>query len=213
MTGHPAQFITLMAVFGLMAVVPGPDFAMVVRQSVTRGRRAGLFTAFGIGTAILFHAAYTIAGLGWVVAHSLPAFTALKVAGAAYLVFIGLKTWRSAPPDTRALETSAPSARGDGGSLALGFLTNALNPKAVLFFLAIFSTQVAPDTAIWEQGVYGLAMAGLLVAWFCLVAVFFTGRGVQGALLACGAWFNRITGGMLVALGLRLALQQWRAAA
>ncbi|MEW6256180.1 MAG: LysE family translocator [Pseudomonadota bacterium] len=215
MSSQLAEFLTLMAVFGLAAVTPGPDFAMVVRQSVARGRRAGLMTSLGVGSAILFHAAYTVAGLGIVVAHSLLAFNLLKWAGAAYLVYVGIRTWRAPAPDLDALTRAAPdpSLRGDLGNFSLGFLTNALNPKAVLFFLAIFTTLVSPTTPLALQFGYGAAMAGLLAGWFCLVSIGLTGRAARAVLGRMGRTFNRLTGGALVLLGLRLALQRGQAAA
>lgn len=214
MSSQVAEFLTLMAVFGLAAVTPGPDFAMVVRQSVAHGRRAGVLTSLGVGSAILFHAAYTIAGLGFLVAHSLLAFNILKWAGAAYLVYVGIRTWRSPPPDLDALTRAAPqpSMRGDLGSFSLGFLTNALNPKAVLFFLSIFTTLVSPATPVATQLGYGVAMSALLAGWFCLVAVGFTGSAARAVLGRMGRTFNRLTGGALVLLGVRLALQRGQAA-
>lgn len=215
MPSHLAEFLTLMAVFGLAAITPGPDFAMVVRQSVAHGRRAGLFTSLGVGSAILFHAAYTIAGLGLVVAHSLLAFNILKWAGAAYLVYVGVRTWRAPPPDLSALAApeTRPGVTGDAGSFALGFLTNVLNPKAVLFFLSIFTTLVSPQTPLAIQAGYGVAMGGLLALWFCLVALAFTGGAARAALARMGRTFNRLTGGALILLGLRLAFQRGQTAA
>ncbi len=117
---------------------------MVVRQSVARGRRAGLMTSLGVGSAILFHAAYTVAGLGLVVAHSLLAFNLLKWAGAAYLVYVA-----SAPgvPRRRTLKAMTlaapePSVTGDVGSFCLGFLTNALNRR--------LSSSSSPSSPHWS---------------------------------------------------------------
>jgi threonine/homoserine/homoserine lactone efflux protein len=215
MSSQAAEFLTLMAVFGLAAVTPGPDFAMVVRQSVAQGRRAGILTSLGVGSAILFHAAYTIAGIGLVVAHSLLAFNVLKWAGAAYLVYVGIRTWRAPALDLDGLTRAAPrpSMRGDLGSFSLGFLTNALNPKAVLFFLSIFTTLVSVETPSAVQFGYGAAMAGLLATWFSLVAVGFTGGTARAVLGRMGRTFNRLTGGALVLLGVRLALQKGHIAA
>ncbi|WP_127090936.1 LysE family translocator [Aquabacter cavernae] len=214
MSSHLAEFLTLMAVFGLAAVTPGPDFAMVVRQSVAQGRRAGLFTSLGVGSAILFHAAYTIAGLGLVVAHSLLAFNILKWAGAAYLIYVGVRTWRAPPPDLDAMVADGPrrGVAGDFGSFTLGFLTNVLNPKAVLFFLSIFTTLVSPTTPLALQAGYGVAMGGLLALWFSLVALAFTGGAARAMLARLGRTFNRLTGGALILLGLRLAFQRGQAA-
>lgn len=78
MGSHLSEYLTLMAVFALAAIVPGPDFAMVARQSVVHGRRAGVLASLRIGAALLCHAGYTLAGLGLLVAHSLPAFMVLR---------------------------------------------------------------------------------------------------------------------------------------
>ncbi len=139
-----------------------------------RGRRAGIITSFGIGAAIFFHAAYTVAGIGLLVAHSLLAFNVLKWAGAAYLFYVGVKTWRAPPPSYQVDLADAPAPAvaprryGDASDFTLGFLTNALNPKAVLFFLSIFTTVVSPTTPQSMQMGYAAGMAGLLVVWFTL---------------------------------------------
>jgi len=210
MVSHLSEYLTLMAVFAVAAVAPGPDFAMVVRQSVVHGRRAGLLASLGIGTALLFHAGYTLAGLGLLVAHSLVAFTMLKWAGCAYLVYVGVRTWIAPAP-----AGTVPDGTGEGmpavsdrRSFALGFLTNALNPKAVLFFLSLFGTVVSADTPLAVQGLYALSMAVLLICWFTVVTFFFTGRAVRDGLARFGRWFNRITGALLIGLGIRFALQR-----
>ncbi|WP_296582652.1 LysE family translocator [Xanthobacter sp.] len=207
MTSHLAEYLTLMAVFAVAAVAPGPDFAMVVRQSVVFGRRAGLFTSLGIGSAILLHASYTLAGLGFLVAHSIVAFSVLKWAGCAYLVYVGVKTW-AAPAPAMDGEAAPAGVMTDRRAFALGFLTNALNPKAMLFFLSLFSTLVSTETPLAVQGFYALSMGTLLVCWFALVTMFFTGRAVRDGLVRFGRWFNRVTGALLICLGIRLALQR-----
>lgn len=218
MTSHLAEYFTLMAVFALAAITPGPDFAMVVRQSVVHGRRAGVVTSLGVGSAMLFHASYTLAGIGLLVAHSILAFNVLKWLGAAYLVYVGLKTFR-APAMSLDMDAQLQPATGlgepmsDARSFGLGFLTNALNPKAVLFFLSLFGTLVSADTPVLMQLGYALSMSALLMGWFTLVSVFFTGRTVRAQLARAGRWFNRFTGGALIALGVRLALQRAHSAA
>ncbi len=218
MTSHLAEYFTLMAVFALAAITPGPDFAMVVRQSVVHGRRAGVVTSLGVGSAMLFHASYTLAGIGLLVAHSILAFNVLKWLGAAYLVYVGIKTFR-APAMSLDMDAPVQTAAGIGGSMSdarsfgLGFLTNALNPKAVLFFLSLFGTLVSADTPIAMQVGYALSMSALLMGWFTLVSFFFTGRTVRAQLARAGRWFNRLTGGALIALGVRLALQRAHTAA
>ena len=216
---YTAEFLSLMAVFAVAAITPGADFACVVRESVAYGRRAGILAAVGIGFAILVHAAYTVLGIGLLVAQSVVAFTVVKWVGAAYLVYLGVKTLRAPAPagPTPAGPTPAGPApveaangriRSAGRSFVIGVLTNLLNPKATLFFVSLFSTIVSPSTPLELQFGYGLAMAALLAGWFSMVALFFTTARMRAGFTRLGHWFNRITGLMLIALGVRVALQR-----
>lgn len=205
---HTAEFLSLMAVFLVAAVTPGADFACVLRESVAHGRRAGIAAAIGVGSAILVHVAYTVLGIGLVVAHSVVAFTIVKWAGAAYLVWLGLKSLRAPPPvlpDPGGPDSASPPLRR---SLAIGALTNLLNPKATLFFVSLFSTIVSPTTPIVMQFGYGLAMAAVLAGWFTLVALFLTTPPARAAFVRAGRWINRATGLVLIGLGVRIALHR-----
>jgi RhtB (resistance to homoserine/threonine) family protein len=206
------EFLGLMAVFALLIVAPGADFALVIRQCVVHGRRTALVTSLGIGISLLFHISYTILGIGLIVANSLLLFSLLKWAGAAYLIWLGIKSWRE--PAFR-MEESEGAAGSTGLSapkaFAMGFITNALNPKPVLFFLSLFSVLVSPHTPGIIKFTYGIGMAMALIAWFVTVSYFFTSRPVRDRFLAWGQVFNRVTGVLFVGLGVRLALTQARA--
>jgi RhtB (resistance to homoserine/threonine) family protein len=212
MQQYLTEFLGLMAVFAVMIVTPGADFAMVVRQSVVHGRRAAMITSVGIGCSLLFHISYTILGIGLIVSNSLLLFNLLKWAGAAYLIHLGVKAIRA---PAMAMEnqdgTKARTQLSAWKLFAVGFVTNALNPKAVLFFLSLFSLLVSPQTPAAIQALYGLVMAATLIAWFLGVSIVFTSRPVRERFLAMGRWFNRMTGVMFIGLGVRLALQQARA--
>ena len=96
------ELLGLMAVFSIMVVSPGADFALVVRQSIVHGRRSAIITSFGIGTSLLFHISYTVLGLGLIVSKSLYLFGMLKWAGAAYLFYLGVKALRAPAPEAPA---------------------------------------------------------------------------------------------------------------
>ncbi|NVO12868.1 MAG: LysE family transporter [Rhodoplanes sp.] len=205
---HTAEFLSLMTVFLVAAVTPGADFACVMRESVAHGRRAGLAAAIGVGSAILVHVGYTVLGIGLIVAHSIVVFTIVKWAGAAYLVWLGVKSFRAPAPVLPDPGATDPAARPLHRSLAIGALTNLLNPKATLFFVSLFSTIVSPSTPLMLQLGYGLAMALVLAGWFSIVALFLTTGTARAAFARVGRWFNRATGLMLIALGVRVALQR-----
>ncbi|WEK05056.1 MAG: LysE family transporter [Candidatus Devosia phytovorans] len=202
------EFAGLMLAFGINAVIPGADFAMVLRQSIAHGRRAGIMTSAGIATSILVHGSYTLLGLGVIVGNSLMLFNILKWAGAAYLVWLAISALRSAPPQPPAEADLAGAKRGDFAAFALGFLTNLLNPKAVLFFLALFTTLVSARTGNDIKVIYVGSMSIMLFAWFALVSVFFTTASVRQGFFRFGRWFNRVTGITFILLAVRVALAQ-----
>jgi len=211
--GYWAQFVKV-AVAHLLAVAsPGPDFAMVVRQSIAHGRRAAVWTSIGIGSAILLHVTYSLLGIGILLRSSHSAFTAAKYAGAAYLAWIGAKAIASRPrrelsaaPAGAEAELSRPAEPAPREAWMTGFLTNALNPKATLFFVSLFAAVIDPATPKVIQGAYGVWMSAMTMLWFCMVSVFFTREQVRRAFLRTGHWIDRAMGAVLVALAAALAL-------
>jgi RhtB (resistance to homoserine/threonine) family protein len=213
MTHYWSEFL-IVALAHLVAVIsPGPDFAMVLRQSITFGRRTAIWTSVGVGTGILVHVTYSLLGIGLLVRSSVLAFNILKWLGALYLAWIGLKALRArAAPGAAAAGAAAavpPVSRGTPrrrAAYVTGFLTNALNPKATLFFVALFSVVINPRTPVLLQTGYGVWMALVTAGWFMLVSLFFSQERVRAGFLRCGHWFERTMGVILLALGVRLAL-------
>ena len=203
------EFLGLMAVFSVIIVAPGADFALVIRQCIVHGRKTALVTSFGIGMSLLFHISYTILGIGLIVSKSLMLFSLLKWAGAAYLVYLGVKSWREPAFVLDDAKTSpASDAVSAPKAFAMGFITNALNPKPVLFFLSLFSALVSPLTPALIQFSYGIGMATALIIWFVAVSYFFASKPVRERFLKYGRTFNLATGALFVSLGVRLALIQ-----
>lgn len=190
----------------LLAVAsPGPDFAIVLRQSLAHGRRTALWTSVGVGTAIFLHVTYSLLGLGLLIRNSAVWFDTAKYLGAAYLAWLSLQALRAKPRTGTAsdgdLAVEPPAARG---AFMTGFLTNALNPKAGLFFIALFATVVSAHTPKLVQAAYGTWMALGTIAWFSLVSVAFTRRSVRERFLRHGHWIDRALG--LVFLGFAASL-------
>ncbi|MET3899871.1 RhtB (resistance to homoserine/threonine) family protein [Devosia sp. UYZn731] len=202
------EFAGLMLAFAINAVIPGADFAMVLRQSIAQDRRAALFTSAGIATSILVHGSYTLLGVGVIVGQSLLLFNILKWAGAAYLVWLAIAALRSPPPTPPIIGDENEARRSDWAAFGLGFLTNLLNPKAVLFFLALFTTLVSAHTGGDIKVFYVLCMSMMLFAWFALVSIFFTTSSVRQGFFRLGRWFNRVTGITFILLAVRVAISQ-----
>ncbi|AEA82989.1 amino acid transporter LysE [Stutzerimonas stutzeri DSM 4166] len=198
------------ALVHLLAVAsPGPDFAVVVRESVAQGRRAGSWTALGVGCGIFVHVAYSLLGIGLIVSQSIVLFNLFKWLAAAYLVYLGWRALRARPMNLEAIDgTNAPVARSAWRAFVIGFVTNGLNPKATLFFLSLFTVVISPDTPLLVQAGYGLYLAGATALWFLLVAWLFSRGRVRAGFARMGHWFDRLTGAVLIGLGARLALSE-----
>jgi threonine efflux protein len=210
MSHYLYELLGLMAVFSIMIVSPGADFALVVRQSIVHGRRNAIITSFGIGASLLFHISYTVLGLGLIVSKSLYLFSMLKWAGAAYLFYLGVRALRAPAPEAPAniVADQATKQLSALRCFLIGFVTNALNPKAVLFFLSLFSALVSHETPILIQAGYGVVMSTALISWFVAVSIFFTMQSVRDHFVAWGRWFNRLTGFVFIGLGIKLATGQ-----
>ncbi|WP_353231817.1 LysE family translocator [Pseudomonas helleri] len=200
------EWIAVITITTLACISPGPDFAMVSRNGLLLSRRAGVLTAVGIGMGVLVHVCYTLLGLGLVLQQTLWLFSALKLAGAAYLVYLGVKMLRSKP----AIECldAPPPVMSDLAALRTGFLTNALNPKTAIFIVSLFMGVVRPDTALTVQIAYGLFIAGAHILWFSLIALCFSAGRVREKLVAARHWIDRIFGGLLVSFGVLLTIAQ-----
>ncbi len=210
MQGYWTELLTLMAVFGLAVLSPGPDFVVAVRNALSYGRRAGLWTALGFGLGVLVHVTYTLLGLAALIAKSIFAFNIIKYFGAAYLVYMGIKALRSqgvsGDPVAQA-ETTAQAKRLKAREALLnGFITNVLNPKACLFFLALFTQIIDPHMPHAIQAVFGFTCAAMVTVWFSIVAFVLTTPRVRGQFLRAAKWIDRSCGAVFIALGLKLAL-------
>lgn len=203
------EFMTVALVHLLAVASPGPDFAVVVRESVAQGRRAGSWTALGVGCGIFVHVAYSLLGIGLIVSQSIVLFNLFKWLAAAYLVYLGWRALRARPMSLEAIDgTNAPVARSAWRAFVIGFVTNGLNPKATLFFLSLFTVVISPDTPLLVQAGYGLYLAGATALWFLLVAWLFSRGRVRAGFARIGHWFDRLTGAVLIGLGARLALSE-----
>ncbi len=192
----------------LLNLTPGPDTLYVVSHATARGARAGAIAALGIGAGCLLHILAATLGLSALLLASATAFALLRYAGAAYLIWVGVNLLRAPPPPAAA--ANLPVVAREPARIFVGAaLTNALNPKVALFFLAFLPQFVAADGAHRAASFLllgclfdvGGTLWLLLVAWLAAHAV---GRRAGGA--AVTRWLGRCTGAAFVALGLRLAL-------
>lgn len=193
----------------LLNITPGPDIALIVACSTRHGTRAGMAAALGVGAGAFVHIAATAVGLSALVLASATAFTALKWVGALYLVYIGLRmVWGARGGE---VVTAAGEGEPRGRTFfAQGFLTNALNPKVAMFFLAFlpqFIDANAPSKAM------ALAALGLIFnvngTIINLIVAAAAGRaGASPGFARTRVWIERAIGALFVGFGMRLVLAE-----
>jgi|tagenome__1003787_1003787.scaffolds.fasta_scaffold20333770_1 RhtB (resistance to homoserine/threonine) family protein len=198
------EVLTVFTITVLAVISPGADFAMVLRASSAQGRASGIITALGISLGVLIHTTYAIAGVGPLLARSALLFTAVKVMGACYLVYLGIKTFRNRPHGQH------EGARDDRATrrlaLRTGFFTNALNPKTMLFIISVYVQLVNHHTPLWQQASYALFIALAHLIWFATVAFFLSSPKLRAPMLRAQGIVNRLIGVVLACLGITLIL-------
>ena len=200
------ELLAVVAITFFAVISPGPDFAMVSRYSLLLSRRTCVLTALGIAAGVCIHVSYTLLGVGLLIQQSLWLFNLIKLAGAAYLIFLGIKMLRAQPETGE--ELASQPALSSLGALRTGFLTNVLNPKTTIFIVSLFMQVVQPQTPLAVQLGYGAFIVLAHALWFSAVALFFSSSSVRSRLLAVRHWIDRIFGGLLVGFGMLLALTQ-----
>jgi threonine/homoserine/homoserine lactone efflux protein len=213
-----AQHLVLFVLAGLLLnLTPGPDVLYIVSNALRAGARTGVVAGLGITAGCFVHVFAAAVGVSALMAASATAFTVLKWAGAAYLVWVGVRLLRSRPTgEGWGSRGSPPAYEGKhppAGLLAVfrgGFLTNVLNPKVAIFFLAFVPQFIAPGT---EQKALAFVLLGTLFninsvavnsAWALAAAWMARHRSVQRGM----HWLDRAAGAMFIAFGLKLALTE-----
>lgn len=202
------EFLIIAFVHLLAVASPGPDFAIILKQSIRYGRQTALYTSLGIGTGILIHVAYSIVGIGILIASDERLFTVLKYIAAAYFCYIawhGLRAKKnqiSEQGESEVTEKSPSSIR----AFMTGFLVNGLNVKATLFFVSLFSMVISPQTPLAIQIGYGLYMAIATVAWFSLLSYLLNHQRLSLVIQSKGYWLDRVMGVILLLLAIELVM-------
>lgn len=203
--------LALFVVSGLLLnITPGPDNLLIIGRSTSQGVQAGLLAALGIACGCFVHVFAAAFGLSAILAASVTAFTVVKLVGAAYLVYIGIGLL-FATARNKESAAQVPKAISPRRIFAQGFLTNVLNPKVALFFLAFvpqFIVVDSPNKALAFVFLGTLFNLNALI-WSCLLALCVAEMSRQFKMNGVlSGWFNRAVGGLFIGLGLKLALSK-----
>lgn len=200
------EFLTIVVAHALAVASPGPDFALVLRQSLAHGRRVAIWASIGIGCGISVHVAYCFLGLGVLLRESHTALNVIRYLGAAYLAWVGVQALRAKPREGDLDLSEGNAAPTDGAAWLQGFVVNVLNPKAALFFVSLFALRVSPGSPVVVKLGYGAWLVLSTMAWFCLVSVLFTRPEVRRRFLRHGHWIDRALGVVFLAFAVALVL-------
>jgi threonine/homoserine/homoserine lactone efflux protein len=182
-------------------ITPGPDMLYVAARGASEGRPAGIVSALGIGAGTLVHIALVAAGLAALLAAVPVAYMAIRLGGAAYLIYLGVRALFARP--TTAAAPLAPASLG--AIFRQGVITNVLNPKVALFFLAFLPQFVDPSRGNPVLQVIALGLLFDTTGTLVNLAVAIGSSTAAKRLRTPNVWLQRATGGIFVALGLRLA--------
>jgi threonine/homoserine/homoserine lactone efflux protein len=197
------QVIVIVGITFLVLISPGPDMIIVMRNTFVGGRPAGLKTAIGILAGNLVHISYCVAGIGWLISQSILAFSVLKYAGAAYLIYLGASSFRS---DGNTLDANGLDDSRPGQSWFLqGFINNLLNPKGVLFYLGVFTIVITPATTTGATLILIGSMNIVCAAFWLFFVATLDHPMIRRSIVRFQGVTNRIFGTLLVAMGMRVA--------
>ncbi|WP_413189732.1 LysE family translocator [Psychrobacter sp. AT9] len=224
-------FLLITSVHLLAAASPGPDFVLVSQQTLAKGRRTGLICSLGITLGLAVHIIYSVLGLATVIAHSQPLLTAIKWLGGSYLIYLGWQGIQAKPKkpldsadsehvgidvsqvatteQAQLLSTKKPSIDSDStfAILRRGFFCNVFNPKAPVYFVAIFTLVLSPDIPLWQLAIYGVWMMVLQMAWFSTVVMLLSIPAIHRRFQRFEHWIDRVLGTAMIVLGLNLILR------
>lgn len=199
------EFLSISLLIILAAISPGPDFAVVTKNSLLYSRRIGIYTALGVSVSLLIHAVYCILGLALIISQSLLAFSIIKYLGASYLIYIGIKGLMSKREAMKLDSEHKKSSLTSMQAFNQGLLCNLLNPKAIMFLLAFFTLVVKPGHSLFSEMGYGFEIALIHMIWFSGLSVMMTHRTVKANLSRVQFYIVKAMGALLVAFGVRIA--------
>ncbi|CAI3787102.1 Leucine efflux protein [Pseudomonas sp. MM227] len=193
------------ALITVLAVIsPGPDFAMVTRNSYAYGHQSGLIAALGIACGVQVHVFYTVFGIAVIITQSPLLFMGMKWLGAGYLIYLGVRSLLNT--SKLALANVGGGAPSLSSAFRTGFFTNALNPKTMLFVVATYSQVVQAGSSIMTNFAYGLFMSFSHWVWFSIVALFFSSGPLRRRMLEKQHVVDRVIGTALIGLAACLVL-------
>ena len=197
------EFLTVVVLHLFAVISPGPDFALISRQSIRYGRKIAIWSAAGIGMGILFHSLLAISGIIIVISANELYFSLVKFICSGYLMYLGI----SSIINSSSFQEIDENGLGKTGGFATGLITNITNIKAFLFFTTLFGV-VLDTKATFNLAIYGLYMAAATFVWFSFVAYTFTSDIFRAKFGNMYFYIEKTLGVILILIALRVALSE-----
>lgn len=197
-------FVATIATLGMIS--PGPDFFLVIKNAARYRRSAAMMTALGVILGVATHMSYCVAGLAVVITTTPWLFNFLKYAGACYLIWIGIQALLSRGESKFSIDNATQSPITLKAAFLQGYLCNLLNPKATLFFLAVFTQILQINSGVGEKLWYASIIWVLAVIWWPLLVILIQSAPVRRGLAKVQKVVDKLLGGLLIGLGIKVAL-------
>ncbi len=188
----------------LAAASPGPDFILVSQQTLSNGKKAGFMCSIGIALGLSIHIIYSALGLAAIIANSIAALWVIKILGGCYLLYLGFKGITSKANNQTDENTKHATKHTSLKSIGIGFLCNALNPKAPIYFVALFTVVLSPNLPLSHLVIYGLWMMIIQLTWFSTVVLLLSRPSINEKFKRLGHWVDRILGGAMIIIGIKI---------
>ena len=199
------EFFTVALLHFFAVSSPGPDFILVTRQAIKLGRKAAIYTSLGIGIGILIHSLAAIMGLTLIISSNPYLFLCMKLAASLYLFYLGLMSIIQTSETGNEIESRDSS---ELNSFLIGFITNVLNPKAIIFFVTLFSIVLNNSTSAALLTFYGLYMSAATFLWFLLISYVFTNKNLIEKYFYVLPAFEKIIGILLIIIASQIFIYE-----
>ncbi len=196
--------VTLLNILG--AISPGPDFIIVVRNSLKYSRKIGIYTGFGIGIGIAMHVTFWSLGIAFLISKSILLFSIMKYIGVLYLIYLGIMSIKAKKTEIEISENKELLTIHKVQAVKVGFMTNILNSKATLFFLGLFTMVVSHTTPWFIILIIAMIIVATAITWFSLVSTFFSQKKIKEAYYRFEKKINIVFGILLILLALKFAI-------
>lgn len=197
--------LTLTLIHFIATVSPGPEFMLISKEALSRGRKAGFISLAGTLCGLSIHILYSAFGLAAVISQSPYALLVIQVFGGCYLIYLGVNGIRSKPLQPE----SSPQISSTANNFHLfrtGFFCDLFNPKAPVYFISLFTFVLSPELPANQIVLYGALIMSIHLVWFSLVVLLLSSETVSNRFRGISHWVDRVLGGAMIAIGMKVII-------